>query len=96
MVNGERFACSDGAFFVVIFPPETEPEEVVVVAVRGCPVRVINKPQVRSLKKAALLECDNRVQRHDPLPEDDLIDLRESIIAHPSTPSDVIDLLALI
>lgn len=96
MVNGERFACGNGSFFVVIFPPETEPEEVVVVAVRGSPLRVLSKPQVRSMEKAALLESDIRVQRHDPLPEDDPIHLTESIVADPRTPSDVVDLLALI
>ena len=96
MVDGERFACGRGSYFVVIFPPEPEPEEVVVVAVRGCPPRVLAEPQVRSLEKVALLKSDKRVQRHDPLPADDLIHLTESIIAHPRTSSDVVDLLTLI
>ena len=48
------------------------------------------------MEKAALLESDERVQRHDPLPEDDLIHLTETIVADPRTPSDVVDLLALI
>ena len=99
MVDGERFAYQR-SFYIVIFPPEEpleDPEEVVVVTARGCPLRVYGAPpRVVSLEKAQRLVLNSQIKRREPLPEDEVSLLTDRILADQRTPTDVRDLLTIL